>query len=108
MGDASGSDQYPLLTINDNPSNSAEFKLAIDVLLALPASLLPRVYAIDAKTKDNVTMQLRGNAGQAIVWGDSSNSALKSKFLAALIHNYKKGDRVTFDVSSPTAPAVRY
>ncbi|MEN9287582.1 MAG: hypothetical protein RLZ88_252 [Actinomycetota bacterium] len=105
---ASGSDKYPLLAINGNPANSAEYRLAIDVLLALPATLLPRVYAIDAKTKDNVTMQLRGNAGQAIVWGDASNSALKSKVLAALLRNYKKGDRVTFDVSSPNAPVVRY
>lgn len=105
---ASSSDKYPLLAINGNPANSAEYRLAIDVLLALPASLLPRVYAIDAKTKDNVTMQLRGNAGQAIVWGDASNSALKSKVLAALLRNYKKGDRVTFDVSSPNAPVVRY
>lgn len=108
IGPATSSDNYPLLAINGNPSGSAEYKLAIDVLLALPASLLPRVYAIDAKTKDNVTMQLRGNAGQAIVWGDASDSALKSKVLAALLRNYKKGDRVTFDVSSPTAPVVRY
>ena len=105
---AGDTDKYPRLAINGNPANSAEYKLAIDVLLALPATLLPRVYAIDAKTKDNVTMQLRGNSGQAIVWGDSSNSALKSKVLAALLRNYKKGDRVTFDVSSPNAPVVRY
>lgn len=108
IGKASSSDEYPTININGDPASSAEYSLAIDVLLALPASLLPRVYSIDAKTKDNVTMQLRGNAGQRIVWGDSSKSALKSKVLAALIRNYKKSDRVTFDVSSPTAPVVRY
>ena len=108
IGKVSSSDEYPTISINGDPATSAEYALAIDVLLALPASLLPRVYSIDAKTKDNVTMQLRGNAGQRIVWGDSSKSALKSKVLAALIRNYKKSDRVTFDVSSPTAPVVRY
>ena len=108
IGKASSSDEYPTININGDPASSAEYALAIDVLLALPASLLPRVYSIDAKTKDNVTMELRGNAGQRIVWGDSSRSALKSKVLAALIRNYKKSDRVTFDVSSPTAPVVRY
>lgn len=108
IGQTKGSDSYPQIAINGDPANSAEYALAIDVLLALPASLLPRVYSIDAKTKDNVTMELRGNAGQRIVWGDASRSALKSKVLAALIRNYKKSDRVTFDVSSPTAPVVRY
>ena len=108
IGPASGSDSYPQLAINGDPASSREYQLAIEVLLALPASLLPRVYSIDAKSKDNVSMQLRGNAGQAIVWGDASNSVLKSKVLAALIRNHKKSDRVTFDVSSPNAPVVRY
>jgi len=108
VGVAGSNDAYPTLTINGDPSSSAQYKLAMDVLLALPASLLPRVASIDAKTKDNVTMQLRGNAGQKIVWGDASSSALKSKVLAALLRNYKKSERVTFDVSSPTAPVVRY
>ena len=108
IGKASDKDQYPKLTINGNPSTSREFALAIDVLLALPVSLLPRVESIDAKSKDNVTMVLRGAAGQQIVWGDASDSVLKSKVLAALIKNHKKSDRVTFDVSSPQAPVVRY
>ncbi len=108
IGKASASDQYPRLAINGNPSTSKEYALAIDVLLALPASLLPRVESIDAKSKDNVTMILRGAAGQQIVWGDASDSILKSRVLAALIKNHKKSDRVTFDVSSPQAPVVRY
>lgn len=108
IGKASGKDQYPKLAINGNPSSSREFALAIDVLLALPANLLPRVESIDAKSKDNVVMVLRGAAGQQIVWGDASDSVLKSKVLAALIKNHTKNDRVTFDVSSPQAPVVRY
>lgn len=108
LGEASYKDKYPRVYSGSEPKKSESFALAIDVLLALPASLLPRVSQIDAKSKDDVTMQLRGNAGQRIVWGDSSQSALKSKVLAALIKNQKDTDRVTFDVSSPTAPVVRY
>lgn len=108
LGRASANDKYPILTITGAAKNSAEFKAAIDVLLALPASLLPKLSSIDAKSKDNVSMQLRGYAGQKIIWGDGSQSALKSKVLAALIKNQKRTDRVTFDVSSPTTPVVKY
>ena len=108
IGEATYKDQYPRIAVNGEPKNNKTFALAIDVLLALPATLLPRVSQIDAKSKDDVTMQLRGNAGQRIIWGDSGQSGLKSKVLAALIANQKKTDRVTFDVSSPTAPVVRY
>ncbi len=108
LGEASYKDKYPRVYSTGEPKGSKSFELAIDVLLALPASLLPRVSQIDAKSKDDVTLQLRGNAGQRIIWGDASQSALKSKVLAALIKNQKPTDRVTFDVSSPTAPVVRY
>lgn len=108
LGQASYKDTYPRVLIKGEPKNSASYNQAIDVLLALPAKLLPRISLIDAKSKDDVTMQLRGYAGQKIIWGDASQSALKSKVLAALVANQKQTDRVTFDVSSPTAPVVRY
>lgn len=102
------SDNYPRIAIVGDPKGSVEFSAAIDVLLALPADLLGQIATVDAKSKDDVSMRLRGNAGQRIVWGDGSQSVLKSKVLAALIKNQKKTDFVTFDVSSPTAPVVRY
>ena len=108
LGIATGSEQLPAISIQGAPENSKEFKAAIDVLLALPADLLGRVAEIDANSKDDVTLRLRGYAGQRIIWGDGSNSVLKSKALDALIANQKKTDRVTFDVSSPTAPVVLY
>ena len=64
--------------------------------------------SVQAKTKDDVTLHLRGIASQKVIWGDSSDAVLKSKVLAALIKNQKKSDVVTYDVSSPTAPVVRY
>jgi cell division protein FtsQ len=105
---ASSADNYPRISIVGDPKGSVEFTAAIDVLLSLPADLLGQVASVDAKSKDDVSMRLRGNAGQRIVWGDGSQSVLKSKVLAALIKNQKKSDYVTFDVSSPTAPVVRY
>lgn len=108
VGNVGSADNYPRIAIVGDPKGSPEFSAAIDVLLALPADLLGRVATVDAKSKDDVSMRLRGNAGQRIVWGDGSQSVLKSKVLAALIKNQKKTDFVTFDVSSPTAPVVRY
>lgn len=99
---------YPAIEIAGEPGASPEFDAAIDVLLALPAKLLPRVASVQATTKDDVTLRLRGIAGQKVIWGDSSDAVLKSKVLAALIKNQKKSDVVTYDVSSPTAPVVRY
>jgi cell division protein FtsQ len=53
-------------------------------------------------------MTLRGSLGQRISWGDSSNAVLKSKVLQALIANNQGATGVTFDVSSPNAPVVRF
>lgn len=108
IGKSTGGEDLPLISIDGAPEKSKQFDAAIDVLMALPANLLQRVSEIDAKSKDDVTLRLRGYAGQRIIWGDGSDSVLKSKVLDALIANQKKSDRVTFDVSSPNAPVVRY
>ena len=108
IGIATGSEKLPSISIKGAPEESKEFDAAIEVLMALPASLLERVSEINAKSKDDVTLRLRGYAGQRIIWGDGSDSVLKSKVLDALVANQKKTDRVTFDVSSPNAPVVRY
>lgn len=108
IAQAGPSDNYPRIAIVGDPKGSVEYTAAIDVLLSLPSNLLGQVASVDAKSKDDVSMRLRGNAGQRIVWGDGSQSVLKSKVLAALIKNQKKSDYVTFDVSSPSAPVVRY
>jgi cell division protein FtsQ len=57
---------------------------------------------------DSITFKLRGSAGQKVVWGDTSQAELKARVLLALVKNQKKSDRVTYDVSSPKAPTVRY
>jgi cell division protein FtsQ len=105
---AGSQDVLPEILITENPVSSARYKNAIDVLLALPENLLDDVEFIEAKSKDDVRMSLRSSRDQRIVWGDSSDSVLKSKVLQALMKNHKRAVGVTFDVSSPNAPVVRF
>jgi len=106
LGVASGYELLPTIIVNDDPKSSKSYGQAIDVLLALPAQLLKRVAYIQAKTRDNVTLQLRGYVTQTIIWGDSSQSTLKSKVLKTLLARTSTKGRATFDVSSPLTPSV--
>jgi len=108
IGLAKNYGKYPRVLINGSPLHNSNYRAAIDVILALPLDLLPRVASVQATSKDDVRIRLRGLAGQQVLWGDSSMSTLKSKVLAALIANTKKSATATFDVSSPKAPTVRY
>jgi len=108
LGLATGSDILPEIVISENPKGSQRFKNAMEVLMALPEGLLEEVELIEARTKDDVRMTLRNSRNQRIVWGDSSNSALKSKVLQTLMKNNRRTQSVTFDVSSPTAPVLRF
>lgn len=105
---AGNQDLLPEILITENPVSSARYKNAIDVLLALPENLLDDVEFIEAKSKDDVRMSLRSDRDKRIVWGDSSDSVLKSKVLQALMRNHRRAVGVTFDVSSPNAPVVRF
>ena len=91
-----------------SPEIRKKFRNAIEVLMALPENLLDEVEFIEARSKDDVVMSLRSEKNQRIVWGDSSDSVLKSKVLQALMANHRKTQSVTFDVSSPNAPVVRF
>jgi cell division protein FtsQ len=106
LGPASGSELLPTVIVTGNPKDSATYRQAIDVILALPLQLLDRVAYIQAKTRDNVTLRLRGAAGQTVIWGDSSDSILKSKVLKTLLLKTSTQVRATYDVSSPLTPSV--
>ncbi|MEN9954400.1 MAG: hypothetical protein RLZZ41_64 [Actinomycetota bacterium] len=105
---AQPTDLLPRVLITEEPTSSQRFRDSVDVLLALPVDLLTQVEIIQANTKDDVQMSLRGNMGQRISWGDSSDAVLKSKVLQALMANNQGATGVTFDVSSPSAPVVRF
>ena len=106
VGVASGAEKLPTIIITGDPKSSKNYKQAIDVLLSLPSTLLDRVAYIQARTRDNVTMRLRGNAVQTIIWGDSTQSALKSRVLKVLLFKTPARIPATFDVSSPLTPSV--
>jgi cell division protein FtsQ len=99
--------KLPEIIVSGDPRSSQRFRDSIDVLMALPVELLDQVETIEAKTKDDVRLKLRGVQNRNILWGDSSESILKSKVLAALMENQSGSETVTFDVSSPNAPVVR-
>ena len=101
-------DILPRILLSEDPKTSQGYRDAVDVLLALPIELLGQVEFIQANTKDDVQMSLRGALGQRISWGDSSDAVLKSKVLQALMLNNQGATSVTFDVSSPNAPVVRF
>ena len=105
---ATGSEELPEIQISEEPRNSERYRNAIEVLMALPEDLLHQVEFIEARSKDDVQMSLRTSREQRIIWGDSSDSVLKSKVLQALMANHRKTQSVTFDVSSPNAPVVRF
>lgn len=105
---AEPTDLLPRILITEEPTSSQGFKDSVDVLLALPVELLAEVEIIQANSRDDVQLSLRGSLGQRISWGDSSDAVLKSKVLQALIANNQGVTGVTFDVSSPNAPVVRF
>lgn len=104
----SNTDKYPLIQASGRPGKSPQFKSAIQALMALPLALYPKVASVSASSMDSVTFQLRGSAGQKVIWGDSTQSALKAKVLSILIAKQKASDRVTYNVSSPKDPTVVY
>jgi cell division protein FtsQ len=106
LGVANGSEKLPTIIITGDPKTLKNYTQAIDVLLSLPASLLEKVELIQARTRDNVSMRLRGNAKQTVIWGDSTQSALKSRVLKVLLFRTPARIPATFDVSSPLTPSV--
>ena len=72
------------------------------VVLALPKDVRDQVVSVGASTPDSI--QLKTTSGITIVWGDSSQSALKAQVAVALLD---QGAKTSIDVSAPHAPAVR-
>jgi cell division protein FtsQ len=72
------------------------------VVGALPADVRTQVTSIEAATPDSI--HLKTTSGITIVWGDSTQSALKAQVAVALLDS---GAKTSIDVSAPHAPAVR-
>lgn len=96
----------PLIDIGGKRADSPAFKAVVEVLLALPASVLPRVNSATAQTKDDVTLVLTG-VGQRVVWGSAERSTLKARVLQELIATQNRAHRVEYDVTAPLSPVIR-
>ncbi|MBC7725411.1 MAG: FtsQ-type POTRA domain-containing protein [Burkholderiaceae bacterium] len=86
----------PLITAADDDT---AFAAAVEVLLALPETVLGQLDTITAKSRDNVTLTLSGG-GASIVWGSADDSNQKARALAiALAQNYP--NVTEYNVSAP-------
>jgi len=88
----------PLVTDTSGSLPNPAFEDAVEVLLALPASLRAQVDTITARSHDDVTLTLTG-AAQSVKWGSADDSDRKAELLAVLqqLHGGQAG---TFDVSA--------
>ena len=90
-----------LVTVVVDPKNAALISDAGTVFNALDPAVQKKVREIDAPTRDSITVVL--TTGVRVVWGDASQSELKSQVLDALV-----GRNVSvIDVSAPSNPATR-
>ena len=91
---------YPVVA---ETTGSKEFRAVVDVLAAVPSSLLSRIDRATADTADDVTFRL--TSGQQVVWGGPERGSLKAADLQALLQSGVRA--ATYDVSSPEAPVTR-
>jgi len=96
----------PLIDLAGGDTTSPAFASVVEVLLALPASLLAQVDSISAHTQDDVTLVLTG-VGQKVTWGSADNSERKAALLAALIAVTDPSLAGEFDVSAPSNGVFR-
>ncbi|TAL40941.1 MAG: FtsQ-type POTRA domain-containing protein [Salinibacterium sp.] len=91
----------PIIEVAGDRASGRAFDSSVEVLLAMPPSLLSRVDSISARTHDDVTLVLVG-VGQHVRWGSAQNSAKKAALLAALIKATNPSRKGEFDVSAPS------
>lgn len=96
----------PLIDTAGEGADSVAFAAIVDVLLALPDSIRPRVGVAQATSKDDVRLVL-SDTGQRVRWGSAERSALKARVLAELMAVQGDGANIEFDVSAPLSPVVR-
>ena len=100
---------YPSIKVSGvvgSPGEVHTFGAVAAVIQALPPSVLGQVDTISATTPDDVTLKFV-DKGPTVVWGTSSQSALKAAVLARLMA-LPAADKVSeYDVSSPSSVVTR-
>src|SRR5690606_23237907 len=69
----------PEILVQNLNSEDLVFKEVMQVLLSFPQSLSEELVGITGTTKDNLTITL--TTGQRVIWGDASQSELKTAVL---------------------------
>ncbi|MCU1421381.1 MAG: FtsQ-type protein [Microbacteriaceae bacterium] len=90
----------PVIDLGGADASSPAFASVVEVLLALPPTLLAQVDSASARTRDDVVLVLAG-VGQRVSWGSADDSAKKAALLAALIAVTDPARAGEFDVSAP-------
>lgn len=90
----------PVISLAGADTSSPAFKAVVEVLLALPPTLLAQVDSISATTKDDVSFVLTG-VGQGVHWGSADQAERKASLLAGLIAVTDASLPGVFDVSAP-------
>lgn len=85
-----------------DPTNRPLLRELASVVVALPEDVRDQVASISATTPDNIRLKTR--SGLTVVWGDASQSDLKSQVFVALLD---QGAKTSIDVSAPHSPAIR-
>lgn len=81
------------------------FRDVVDVLQALPQSLLQQMVSAQAKSATEITLEMED--GSTVQWGTSERSEYKAQVLSALVKTAGKDGGVgTYDVSSPDHPVT--
>lgn len=84
-----------------DPSDAAVLSQIGMVASALPPELKHKVRKIQAYSPDAIKLHL--NDGDVVIWGSSTESALKSQVVLALLHRKAQ----TYNVSAPHSPTLR-
>ncbi|MBC7518273.1 MAG: FtsQ-type POTRA domain-containing protein [Microbacteriaceae bacterium] len=91
--------KIPLIDIGGQKPDSAAFRAAVEVLLALPPTVAAELDTVTASSTDNVNLSLAGG-GAKILWGSADRSAYKARVLSAVLA--KNYPNVTeYNVSAP-------
>ena len=88
----------PVIDTGGDGTDSEAFRAAVEVLVAMPDSVLGRLDTITATTKDDVRLTLT-DTGADILWGSADQSDVKARVLTALLQNLPNASE--FNVTAP-------
>lgn len=90
-----------LVRLEASPKDQQTLVDAGVVFSSLSAGTAKKVSTIEAKSRDSITLRLRG--GARVFWGSAEQSELKSQVIDVLL----KQDGSVYDVSAPAYPTRR-